>query len=539
MGYASLLFCADEKTTRLLTQVLKDLEFSVESASEAFVAVKSLMAQHFDLLVVDCDNEQNAALIYKSAKNSTANANSLAVAVVDGHGGIAKAFRIGANLVLTKPINVEQSKGTLRVARGLLRKAEATRAATPAPASAPAPTESLTSTLQPEVQESAPSLASSVTASAAAAAPAPAKALLPAPTLEVEQEPTPKLGPAEAGVIEAIPDPILRPSKKEKQAVESSSQTSSAAAPAASKAHAPEVAPPAAAIAEPKGKDKDKDKRKDKHKQEKQEESKAAASAKAEEKTEKPAASGKNSLETAAAAAAPRFSSVGVTQEEETFDPATSRKNFIIAAIIVLIAAVGGYFGWARFHPNIKLPFLQEQLAPPASEIKIPSAPKPSPEALAIQSGIGQDAAIPAAGQASTPAQADGTNSASKDAAPPANSAKPVASDQTAAASQTANTQPARHPLKLSESVAEGLLISKVPPAYPEQAKKLKLEGPVQLEARIGIDGSISDVKAISGNDLLAHAATEAVRKWKYRPYVVNGHAVDIATRITVDFKLP
>lgn len=537
MGYASLLFCADEKTTRLLTQVLKDLEFSVESASEAFVAVKSLMAQHFDVLVVDCDNEQNAALIYKSAKNSTANANSLAVAVVDGHGGIAKAFRIGANLVLTKPINVEQSKGTLRVARGLLRKAEANRAATPAPASAPAPIVSSTSTTQPEVQESTPSLVPLVTASAAAAAPAPAKAQLPASPLEVEQEPTPKLGPAEAGVIESIPDPILRPSKKEKQGAESSSQTGSSPAPAASKAPAPEVTPPAAAIAEPKGKDKDKGK--DKRKQEKQEDSKAAASAKAEEKTEKPAAPGKNSLESAAAAAAPRFSSVGVTQEEETFDPATSRKNFIIAAIIVLIAAVGGYFGWARYHPTIKLPFFQEQPAPPASEFKSPSVPKPSPEAPALQAETGQDA-VQSAAQTGAPLQADGTNSAAaKDAGQPANGAKPAASDQTAPASPAAPTVPVGRPLKLSQSVAEGLLISKVPPAYPEQAKQLKLEGPVQLEARIGKDGSISYVKAISGNDLLAHAATEAVRKWKYKPYVVNGQPVDIATRITVDFKLP
>ena len=73
-------------------------------------------------MVVDCDNEQNATLLFKSARNSSSNQSSLAVAVVEGQAGVAKAFRIGADLVLTKPINVEQAKGTLRVARGLLRK---------------------------------------------------------------------------------------------------------------------------------------------------------------------------------------------------------------------------------------------------------------------------------------------------------------------------------------------------------------------------------------------------------------------------------
>jgi TonB family protein len=130
MSYQSLLFCPDEKTARTVTQVLTELEFAVEPCSEPFAAVKKLMGEHFDAIVVDCDNEQNATLLFKSARNSTSNQASLAVAVVEGQAGVAKAFRIGANLVLTKPINVEQAKGTLRVARGLLRKGEPAKAGT-------------------------------------------------------------------------------------------------------------------------------------------------------------------------------------------------------------------------------------------------------------------------------------------------------------------------------------------------------------------------------------------------------------------------
>src|SRR2546421_1898144 len=129
MRYQALLFCPDDKTARVVTQVLSELEFQVECCNEPFAAVKKLMAQHFDAIVVDCENEQNASLLFKSARNSGSNASALSVAVVEGQAGVAKAFRIGANLVLTRPINVEQSKGTLRVARGLLRKAEAAKPA--------------------------------------------------------------------------------------------------------------------------------------------------------------------------------------------------------------------------------------------------------------------------------------------------------------------------------------------------------------------------------------------------------------------------
>src|SRR5580693_8803557 len=137
MGYQALLFSPDEKLGRIVSQVFTELDFTVEPAHEPFGAVKKLMVQHFDAIVVDCDNEQNAALLFKSARNSGSNQSSLAVAVVEGQVGVAKAFRLGANLVLTKPIHVEQSKGTLRVARGLLRKGQAAKPTTATPSAAP------------------------------------------------------------------------------------------------------------------------------------------------------------------------------------------------------------------------------------------------------------------------------------------------------------------------------------------------------------------------------------------------------------------
>ena len=140
MGYQALLFCPDEKTARTVTQVLSELDFTVVPCTEPFAAVKKLMGEHFDAVVVDCDNEQNATLLFKSARNTVNNQSALAVAVVEGQAGVAKAFRIGANLVLTKPINVEQAKGTLRVARGLLRKNEGGKPASGAAGGAVKPT---------------------------------------------------------------------------------------------------------------------------------------------------------------------------------------------------------------------------------------------------------------------------------------------------------------------------------------------------------------------------------------------------------------
>jgi CheY-like chemotaxis protein len=208
MGYQALLFCPDEKLARVVTQVLSDLDFSVETATEPFAAVKKLMAQHFDAVVVDCDNEQNATLLFKSARNSSSNQSSLAVAVVEGQAGVAKAFRIGANLVLTKPINVEQAKGTLRVARGLLRKGADTKSPG-APKTSP---EAPISQQRPAMNAGAPAPVIPPTPKRAPAVfpelktpatPVSAKA----GPLEVESDPVPAPDPADAALLESLHEP--------------------------------------------------------------------------------------------------------------------------------------------------------------------------------------------------------------------------------------------------------------------------------------------------------------------------------------------
>ena len=87
-------------------------------------------------------------------------------------------------------------------------------------------------------------------------------------------------------------------------------------------------------------------------------------------------------------------------------------------------------------------------------------------------------------------------------------------------------------------AVTPGKLIKKVPPKYPKQARKKHIEGTVVLRATITKDGNIGDLQLVSGHPMLAQAALDAVKKWKYRPYLKNGQAVDVETEITVNFQL-
>jgi periplasmic protein TonB len=89
-----------------------------------------------------------------------------------------------------------------------------------------------------------------------------------------------------------------------------------------------------------------------------------------------------------------------------------------------------------------------------------------------------------------------------------------------------------------SEGVMEGALVHRVDPLYPEIARAMHLSGTVRLEAIIGTDGIVQNLEVLSGNPILARAALEAVRQWRYRPTLLNGAPVEVETYITVNFVL-
>jgi protein TonB len=92
--------------------------------------------------------------------------------------------------------------------------------------------------------------------------------------------------------------------------------------------------------------------------------------------------------------------------------------------------------------------------------------------------------------------------------------------------------------IRVSQGVTQGLIIRRVQPAYPPLARQARIQGPVVLQAEIGKDGSIQNLRLISGHPMLAPAAIEAIKQWKYKPYILNGEPVEVETTITFNFTL-
>jgi protein TonB len=84
----------------------------------------------------------------------------------------------------------------------------------------------------------------------------------------------------------------------------------------------------------------------------------------------------------------------------------------------------------------------------------------------------------------------------------------------------------------------EAYLVHRVQPEYPPLAKSVRIQGEVVLQAVISRNGRIENLQALSGHPMLVRAAVDAVRQWRYRPYLLNGEAVEVETQITVKFVL-
>jgi protein TonB len=596
MGYQALLFCPDEKTARTVTQVLSELEFNVESCMEPFAAVKKLMGQHFDAVVVDCDNEQNATLLFKSARNSTSNQASLAVAVVEGQAGVAKAFRIGANLVLTKPINIEQAKGTLRVARGLLRKGEPGKPAPVAPTAPTAP-KPIAAKPVPPLKSGVPFTPASASTSLPVAPPTIKPAATPASwpaAAAASAAPTPKEGnltnlgmeaPVSASSAAAIVEsafsdvkiPDLPPAKLPVAAAHSVADVkipSHASSPTTSIGGAASAAAPAREVQDSRV----------------AEVSPVRTPAEAESVSTRPAEAVK-SESSSYIGSEPSFTFGGANVAEKS-SGGSKKIVFGVAAAVILAAAL--YFGWTKFNGTASQQGSTQTQSAPAvavpespktsSSQPVPVTAKPSASAPTATASIPSSQSETTQAKSPTPAPSD-TNSDDDIPAPsatkPSGSAAPAASkpteaplmvkggtapvvhaktavpdapapDMSAIATAGAGAPPPNlgtgagtelHPvlqaLHISQGVSQGLLMKKVQPVYPRNALFMHLEGSVELMATISKTGDITHVKVLSGDSQLTRAAADAVKQWKYKPYLLNGEPVEIQTQVTVNFKLP
>jgi protein TonB len=92
--------------------------------------------------------------------------------------------------------------------------------------------------------------------------------------------------------------------------------------------------------------------------------------------------------------------------------------------------------------------------------------------------------------------------------------------------------------VRVSQGVTAGMIVHRVQPMYPPLARQARIQGPVVLQAEISKDGSIENLHLISGHPMLAPAAIEAIKQWKYKPYILNGEPVEVETTITFNFTL-
>ena len=92
--------------------------------------------------------------------------------------------------------------------------------------------------------------------------------------------------------------------------------------------------------------------------------------------------------------------------------------------------------------------------------------------------------------------------------------------------------------LKVSSADAMKAATSKVQPEYPVIAKQLHLEGAVEVEALVGVDGSVESAKPVTGNAVLANAAVAATKHWKFTPFTSGGKTVKALVDLTFNFKI-
>ena len=624
MAFKSLLLSKDADLVQTLARLLKDLDVSVEPCSEPFAAAKRLMDQHFDAILVDCEDEQGAGWVLQSARMATASKKSVTIAIVGPQSASRGGPRAGENFVIQKPIVLKQAESTLRAACGLMGDAgsahgEAPSAASNMPAERPLspvstpqthglhtgqgrpPAEmfdELTAALDRLGPQPAPvkpvAVAPASFGSAAAAAPALEKPVPPAPAFEkpapsapVWEKPAAAApawekpvapAPAPERREEAVAPPVLRVPQ---QSWPGLAATTPSAPP---KAEAPSVLPLAATAAEMKpamrpveeqGKSND---ALDNVRRRMNASAPPAWRTEVDEHRESPA---------------PRFSTYSADDRPSKGFPFKA-----IAVVMVLVSfALFGY-SWYRGRQSTSAPGekaqapaaapqQQQPVAEPSSALpqSVPvssnnsqadnsaemaggssndaqaspaiHAPKPSKPvpATARAEAIAPDTTITDLGMPPAPLVVEGGKRQSNSSfhqteaqlAPPsldavASTAKPglpgVVSSAKVDVPKLAAAPPPPQRIQVSQGVTQGLLVRQVKPQYPPMARETRVEGDVLLSAVINKDGVVSDVRAISGPALLIPPALQAVRQWRYKPYLLNGQPVEVETQIKVQFRL-
>jgi TonB family protein len=255
-------------------------------------------------------------------------------------------------------------------------------------------------------------------------------------------------------------------------------------------------------------------------------------------------------------------------QNAEARAPAKWRYAIVAAAALLVVALLSVY-GWKAWYrssiasrtnqPPVSAPAESENAAAGAGPASRPAMVRPSrrtssrsssrstsrPGESATPSAAKPGAKIPDAVARRTSRSADHSanggaqsNSVSNGEEIPLITAASADSADLGKVLATASALPTLG-VPISQGVAGGVLTYKVQPVYPAEARRMHVQGNVVIDATVTTQGQVDEVKLVSGDAMLAAAALDAVRRWRYTPYSLNGKPIPKQTRITISFIAP
>jgi periplasmic protein TonB len=533
----ALLLSPDDQAVSAITGVLEEMSVTCERPLDGASAAQKLSSQTFDLVLVDCENLPAAKLIFDVCRRGKNGNNPVPIAIVDGRAGLPTAFRLGAELILTKPVAKDQARSTIRTAVSRVRKDVPTDdnvAAHTASAggqqertSAAAASSQLTNYSDP-----ASNLASNSAFGASLSIPSYASKMKSA--LDEVDAPAASRSSRQSTSFSVTPSFEL-PSEL------SASGTASDPTPPVAMSDDPVMAE----IEETELK-----------------KSELESSKLSNSEPDKPAP-----------ILAPTKSAAQSASSKPQVQP--KRRGPLVALLMFALVGAGFYTAW-MYQPGFRelaqpqidgvlalVGMAHQQSAPPAKASAVvkptviePTVAKPTDQLSAATSlpasqtpaNTNQTVSVPANPAPGSSAGAPATSTPG--AAAPANVPAPLASSATkpvvlpAATASAAATSDAQLPgektaIILSSKGAEKRLAHSVPPKYPAEAGSADTQGTVVLKTVVDEEGKVDGVRLVEGNATLAPAAIQAVKQWRYRPYMRDGKALPFQTVVIIDFQRP
>jgi protein TonB len=597
----ALLLSPDDQAVSAITGVLEEMSVTCERPLDGVSAAQKLSSQSFDLVLVDCENLPAAKLIFDVCRRGKNGNNPVPIAIVDGRAGLPTAFRLGAELILTKPVAKDQARSTIRTAVSRLRKdlpaADSVSAGVEGKGTADVADEMIgaiigTSTIGTSM------IGTSMTGTSMTGTSMTGGAMTGAGITEDDASAMPTVDASSQLTSFAEPPPkfISTPAPRSiaisvAKAAVIDAGAAAHSAPGLTTARPFEKTPnsPAARLS-----------RENQSSRAAQLTSPATANWKSPlamkpsddpvlaelEKTEQEEEERKNAKPAEAAAKQAAEVQSPYRQSQPRNNP--KRKGALVG-VLMLALACGGFYGAWTYQPGFRA------MAQPAIDrlltligMALPPTEAPKPAKTSTSTPVAVTSTAPAAG---SPVETNQTSSTLPGSAAPTNvatgspaTASPLPAEgsgnsttialaigqpethtsaapepgankladskladsklvDTKKAESTASSE-APHSAEsnaiiLSSQGAEKRLLHKVPPKYPVEARARGAQGTIVLKTVVDKDGKVANLRLVEGNAALSAAAIEAVKQWRYRPYVRDGKAQPFQTVVIVDFQRP